>query len=70
MLLPLKLVCDRRARKDGTNLISIQYCFSPERRTLLDNQIYIPSRYWNKKLTRLSNELPPVLAVQKTLMKN
>jgi hypothetical protein len=25
MLLSLTLVCDRRARKDGTNLISIQY---------------------------------------------
>jgi integrase len=61
MLLPIKLVCDRRARKDGTNPIGIQYCYSSERRTVLDTEINIPIRYWNKKLARITKELPPAL---------
>jgi hypothetical protein len=51
-------------------LYSIEYCFSPERRTLLDTQIYIPGRYWNKKLTKISNELPLVYGNEKDLMKD
>lgn len=58
MLLPIKLICDRRARKDGTNLINIQYCYSSEKRTLPDTEIYVPIRFWNKKYSRISKELP------------
>src|SRR5690349_16511355 len=58
MLLPIKLVCDRRSRKDGTNPICIQYCFRADKRTLLNTEIYIPARYWNKKLARISKDMP------------
>ena len=57
MLLPLKFLCDRRARKDGINLISIQYCFQPNARTLLNTEVYIPARYWNNKLSRIIKEM-------------
>jgi hypothetical protein len=60
MLLPIKLLCDQRPRKDGTNAICIQYCYRPDKRTLLNTEIYIPSRYWNRKLWRISNELPEI----------
>jgi hypothetical protein len=58
MLLPVKLICDRRSRKDGTNPICIQYCFRANKRTLLNTEIYIPARYWNKKLGRIAKEMP------------
>ncbi len=58
MVLLIKLVCDGRARKDGTNPIYIQYCFRPDKRTLLNTEIYIPARYWNKKFARISKDLP------------
>ena len=38
MLLPIKLVCDRRAGKDGTNSVGIQYCYSSERQTASDSE--------------------------------
>jgi hypothetical protein len=58
MLLPLRLICDaKKIRRDGTTLIYIQYCFSPERRTLLDTEIGIPPTYWNKKKSLISKEL-------------
>lgn len=60
MLLPIKLLCDQRPRKDGTNAICIQYCYRPDKRTLLNTEIYIPSHYWNRKLSRISNELPKI----------
>ncbi len=58
MLLPIKLVCDRRARRDETNPISIQYCYTSNRRALLSTEIFVPVRFWNKKLSRISKELP------------
>ena len=58
MILPIKLICDRRVKKDGTNSICIQYCFKPDRRVLLKTGIYIPARYWNRKPLRISNDLP------------
>ena len=42
MLLPIKLVCDRRKRKDGTTPISIQYCYRPDKRALINTGINIP----------------------------
>ncbi|HEY4063192.1 MAG TPA: site-specific integrase [Puia sp.] len=58
MFLPIKPICDRRPRRDGTCVISIQYCFSSDKRTLLFTRLSIPPRYWNKKLMRISSDLP------------
>ena len=58
MFLPIKPILDRRPRRDGTCVISIQYCFSSDKRTLLFTGLSIPPRYWNKKLSRISSDLP------------
>lgn len=67
MLFPIKLVCDRRAHKDGTNSIGIQYCYTSEKRTIVNTEINIPIHYWNKKLSRISKELPVALEVAEEL---
>jgi len=59
MLLPLKLISDaKKVRRDGTAQIYIEYCFNPERRTLLNTEIGIPPTFWNKKKLCISKELP------------
>jgi integrase len=58
MLLPIKPILDQRPRRNGTNLISIQYCFSSDKRTILYTGLAIPARCWNKKLSRISQYLP------------
>lgn len=59
MLLPIKPICRaKRARKDGTAPIFLQYCFSATKRTLLNTGIYIPPQYWHPKLLRVSPQLP------------
>ncbi len=58
MLLPIKPILDRRPRRNGTNLISIQYCNSSDKRILLYSGLAVPARYWNKKQQRISNDLP------------
>ena len=58
MFLPIKPICDRRPWRDGTCVISIQYCFSSENRTLLFTGLSVPSRYWNRKLMWVSSDLP------------
>jgi len=58
MFLPIKVILDRRPRKDGTAVISIQYCFSSDKRTLLFTGLAVPPRYWNKRLLRISPDLP------------
>ena len=58
MFLPIKLICDRRPRRDGTNVISIQFCFSSDRRTLLFTGLSVPLKYWNKKTACISKDLP------------
>jgi site-specific recombinase XerD len=60
MLLPIKLICGKRVRKDGTNAIYVQYCYRPDKRILLSTEINIPIRYWHKKLLRISNDLPTI----------
>jgi len=45
-------------RRDGTSLIFIQYCESAENKTLLNTEIAIPPNYWNRKLKRISDNLP------------
>jgi hypothetical protein len=58
MLLPIKPIIDRRPRRNGTSVISIQYCYSSDKRTLLYTGLAVPPRYWNKKLLRISQDLP------------
>jgi site-specific recombinase XerD len=58
MLLPIKSIIDRRPCRNGTSVISIQYCYSSDKRTLLYTGLAVPPRYWNKKLLRISQDLP------------
>ena len=53
MLLPIKLICDRRSRKDGTNPVGIQYCYSSDQRTVLNTGISIPIRCPKAEESRL-----------------
>jgi hypothetical protein len=60
-MLPLKPICDRKfVRRDGTSIIYIQYCYSAEKRTLLNTEIAIPPAYWNKKTLSISRDLPVI----------
>ena len=58
MLLPIKPILDRRARRNGTNLISIQYCHSSDKRMVLYTGLALPARYWNKKQQKIVADLP------------
>lgn len=59
MLLPIKPICERKdIRRDGTSLIYIQYCYSSEKRTLLNTEIAIPPNFWNKKRLCITDSLP------------
>ncbi len=69
---PIKLIVRKaKVRKDGTALISVQYCYSAEQRVVLSTGVAIPIQYWNKKTGRLSKELPPtygnIYELEKTL---
>src|SRR5437870_4243142 len=60
MLLPIRPICNRKKiRRDGTSLIQIQYCYSSEKKTLLNTGIAIPPNYWVKKRLCVSDNLPP-----------
>ncbi len=68
MNLPIKAICEKRfTRKDGTCLIYIQYCYSPEKRTLLNTKISIPPNYWNRKKACISEKLPNQFGIVKIL---
>ncbi len=57
---PIKLICRRvKVGKNGSTPISLQYCFSAEKRVVLNTGISIPFQFWNKKTGRLSKDLPP-----------
>lgn len=58
MLLPIKPVLGKRTRIDSTRPVYLQYCFSSTRRILLNTEIYVPPKYWNKRQCRFSSELP------------
>jgi hypothetical protein len=61
MLLPIKPICERKdMRRDGTSVIYIQYCYSADKRTLLNSEIAIPPEYWNKKRLCISNDVPEI----------
>jgi hypothetical protein len=56
---PIKLIIKKSAvRKDGTCLILLQYCYSAEKRILLSTDVAIPPNFWNKKMDRISKDLP------------
>ena len=59
MLLPLKTICiPKDVRRDGTTLIYLQYCYSGERRVLLNTEVGIPPNFWNKRKLSLADNLP------------
>jgi len=58
MLLPIRTLCGKREKNDGTRPIYIQYCYTSQRRTLLSTDILVPTKYWNKKHRRISADLP------------
>ena len=59
MLLPIKPICPvAKMRQNGTSIIFLQYCQSPERKTLLNTEIAIPPKFWNRKLNRVTDDLP------------
>jgi len=61
MLLPIKPICERKfICRNGTSLIYIQYCYSAEKRTLLNTENAIPPAYWNKKRLYIANNLHEV----------
>lgn len=56
---PIKLVYRwAKVGKNGLATISLQYCFSSDKRVLLSTGISIPPQYWNRKTNRISKELP------------
>ena len=59
MLLPIKPICKKALmRRDGTSIVFIQYCYSLEKRTLLNTGVAIPPNYWNLKRLRINTDLP------------
>jgi hypothetical protein len=58
MLLPIKPILDRRPRRNGTNLISIQYCHSSDKRIVLYTGVAVPARFWSKKQQKVFSDLP------------
>jgi integrase len=68
MSLPLKPICSaKRVRRDGTSLIFLQYCYSADKRTLLNTGIGIPPAFWNKRRECVSNNLPPAFGKSEQL---
>ncbi|MBC7936121.1 MAG: hypothetical protein H7Y86_12285, partial [Rhizobacter sp.] len=64
MNLQLLPVCRTgKIRKDGTSSIAIQYCFTSDRRAVLDSGLGVPAKYWNKKRRRISDQLPILYGV-------
>lgn len=60
MLLPIKPICEAKdARKDGTSIIFIQYCYGANKRVLLNTKIPIPPKYWNEANLSILKDLPP-----------
>ncbi len=59
MLLPIRPICNRKKiRRDGTSLIQIQYCYSAEKKTLLNTGIAIPPNFWTKRSLCISDKMP------------
>lgn len=61
MKLPIVPVCKAaKVRKNGTAVVSIQYCFMSEARTGLGTGIAIHPKFWNRKRKCVSNCLPDI----------
>lgn len=45
-------------RKEGTSVVYIQYCFSSQRRTLLNTHIAIPPAFWDQHNCCIKDDLP------------
>ncbi len=59
MRFPIKPICEKRfIRKYGCSIIYIQYCYTSEKRTLLNTRIIIPPDFWNAKKLWISQDLP------------
>lgn len=59
MRFPIKPICEKRfIRKDGCSIIYIQYCYTSEKRILLNTRIIIPPDFWNAKKLCISQDLP------------
>jgi hypothetical protein len=59
MRLPIKLIVrSAKVSKHGITPIALQYCFSADKRCVLNTGIQIPIQYWNKKTRRISKDLP------------
>ncbi len=59
MRLPIKLIIrSAKVNKTGVTPISLQYCFSSDKRVLLNTDVRIPIKYWNRKTGRISKDLP------------
>jgi hypothetical protein len=70
VMLTVKPICKKsKARKDGTSVVFIQYCFDSNRRTLLNTGIAIPSNYWNEKVLKISDSLPTAFGMATELNK-
>ena len=54
--LPIKAICNPKMKREGTHLISIQYCESPKKRTVIPTDIYIPRIFWNSKQRNILNK--------------
>jgi hypothetical protein len=50
-------------------VVFIQYCFDSNRRALLNTRIAIPSSYWNGRLLKISDSLPPAFGIVAELNK-
>ncbi|WP_235921332.1 Arm DNA-binding domain-containing protein, partial [Foetidibacter luteolus] len=61
MLFPIRPICNPgKTRRDGTSLIQIQYCYSGDKKTLLNTGIAIPPPYWMKRRLSISDDLPAI----------
>jgi site-specific recombinase XerD len=68
MLLPIKPICPfEKTRQNGTSVIYLQYCQNSDRKTLLNTEIAIPPKFWNRKLNRVMDDLPPEYGTAKSI---
>jgi len=68
---PIKLIVRKaKVRKDGTNPICIQYCYSADQRVVLNTGIAVPTQYWNRKTGRISKDLPSTYGNAEEMEKN
>jgi hypothetical protein len=56
-----------KPRKDGTSNIHIQYCYTPEKKTLLDTEIIVPVNCWDKENLVITPDLPRQFGAAKNL---